>query len=58
VNGCIYCYANYNWELVMQNMRLHDANSPFLIGGFKDWDIIKEAKQESYIDGQLSLFGI
>lgn len=57
-HGCIYCYANYNRELVLQNMRLHDVSSPFLIGGFKEGDIIREAKQESYIDGQLSLFGL
>jgi len=55
-HGCIYCYANYNWELVQQNVRLHDPKSSFLIGGERDDDVVKEAKQESYIDGQMTMF--
>lgn len=55
-HGCIYCYANYNQDLVRQNLLLHDPHSPFLIGHAKEGDILKEAKQESYINTQLSLF--
>lgn len=55
-HGCVYCYANYNQELVRGNLALHDPNSPFLIGNARDNDILKEAKQESYINSQLSLF--
>jgi hypothetical protein len=55
-HGCVYCYANDNMELVRQNARMHDPHSPFLIGGFQEGDNIREAKQETYIDGQLSLF--
>lgn len=52
-HGCIYCYANYDRETVVQNMKKHNPNSPFLIGDAKNGDIVKEARQESYIDRQL-----
>lgn len=55
-HGCVYCYANYDNETVVQNRKMHDPDSPFLIGGFRKEDCIKEVKQESYIDGQLKLF--
>ncbi|KNZ42318.1 DUF1848 domain-containing protein [Acetobacterium bakii] len=55
-HGCLYCYANHDNKSVRHNMANHDAKSPFLIGGFMDGDIIKEAKQVSYVDGQLRLF--
>ncbi|MDO4304875.1 MAG: DUF1848 domain-containing protein [Bacillota bacterium] len=56
-HGCIYCYANYDMKTVAGNMRLHDPFSPFLTGGFRKGDCVKEVKQETYIDGQLCLFG-
>jgi hypothetical protein len=37
-------------------MKLHDPESPFLIGGFQKGDKITEAKQISYFDGQIKLF--
>uniref|UniRef100_UPI004057A702 DUF1848 domain-containing protein n=1 Tax=Acetatifactor sp. TaxID=1872090 RepID=UPI004057A702 len=52
-HGCLYCYANYDRETVMQNIMRHDPNSPFLIGGSRTEDKVKEAKQVSYLDGQL-----
>lgn len=55
-HGCLYCYANYDRKLVEQNKKLHDINSPFLVGGLRDGDIIKEARQVSWLDGQLRLF--
>lgn len=48
--------ANDNQEKVKQNRKLHDPNSPFLIGGFRDGDKIVEVQQESYLDSQMSLF--
>ena len=45
---CKYCYANYNKELVLENMRKHDENSPFLIGKVSKEDNITEAKQKSW----------
>ncbi len=55
-HGCLYCYANYDRKTVTGNMLLHDPCSPFLIGNFRDGDIVKETKQVSFRDGQLNLF--
>lgn len=55
-HGCIYCYANYDRKTVEENVKQHDPDSPFLIGGFREGDKIIEVHQESYIDGQLTLF--
>lgn len=53
---CRYCYANYNRENVLRNLRLHDPDSPFLVGHLHEGEIIHPAAQESWIDGQLSFF--
>ena len=55
-NGCLYCYANYDMEIVRQNMRQHDPASPILIGGIGEGEIVKDARQESWLDGQMRLF--
>ena len=55
-HGCVYCYANFNQKMVMDNMNKHNPNSPFLIGANMRGDVIKEAKQESFIDDQIMLF--
>lgn len=52
---CKYCYANANTALVKSNMRRHDPQSPFLIGGSMSGDVIHEAKQESWLDLQMRL---
>ena len=41
---------------VINNYRNHDDNSPLLIGNLKETDIIKEAKQESWIERNEKLF--
>lgn len=53
---CNYCYANGNRELILKNYKLHDDNSPFLIGNIGPNDKITEAKQESFIDNRITLF--
>ncbi|MCD7811624.1 MAG: DUF1848 domain-containing protein [Ruminococcus sp.] len=53
---CKYCYANANNRLVMQNMKLHDPKSPFLIGNSTPDDVVHIAQQESWVDNQLMLF--
>ena len=53
---CKYCYANGNVNQVINNYRNHDDNSPLLIGNLKETDIIKEAKQESWIERREKLF--
>ena len=53
---CRYCYANYNHENVIRNMRLHNPNSPFLIGELQEGEVIHQAEQISWADDQLTLF--
>lgn len=55
-HGCAYCYANHDQKTVMDNMKKHNPNSPFLIGGDMKGDVVKEASQVSFIDGQVTLF--
>ena len=55
-HGCVYCYANYDRRIVERNRRLHDPQSPLLIGHLREGDSIIEARQESYVSSQLSMF--
>lgn len=52
---CKYCYANTDAVLVKENMRAHDPASPFLLGSSMPEDVIHEAQQKSWIDGQMRL---
>lgn len=52
---CRYCYANYDKETVLHNQKLHDPQSPLLLGNLNPCDIIHEAEQVSWKDGQLRL---
>lgn len=52
---CRYCYANTDALLVKENMRKHDLSSPFLLGGSMPGDVIHEARQKSWTDGQMRL---
>ena len=53
---CKYCYANYDEDTVRKNMKCHNPESPLLLGEVPDGVKIHEAKQESWRDGQLSLW--
>ena len=55
-NDCQYRYANSNMKLVKRNQKLHDPNSPLLIGDVKDSDVVKEVNEPSYIDSQTRWF--
>jgi len=46
-NGCIYCYANYSYNLVKNNCIKHNILSPLLIGDIDSSDIINERKVKS-----------
>ena len=50
------CYANSNMNLVRKNQKLHNPNSPLLIGEVKDSDVVREVSEPSYIDAQTRLF--
>ena len=51
---CTYCYANANPSLVKENFKKHDPHSPFLIGNLEPEDKITKAKQENWINKQIS----
>ena len=53
---CRYCYANADATLVKRRMAQHDPASPLLIGHLRPEDQVHDAKQESWKDGQVSLF--
>ena len=55
---CRYCYANYDTETVKANMKLHDPDSPLLIGHLRSGDTVREASQESWIDPQLDMLDL
>lgn len=49
LNGCKYCYANRRPDLAKENVKLHDKNSPLLLGNINNTDKIIESKQSSLI---------
>ncbi|MDE6023963.1 MAG: DUF1848 domain-containing protein [Lachnospiraceae bacterium] len=57
-HGCLYCYANYDKKTVVENMKLHNAFSPLLIGEVSEHDVIKQAEQKSWKNEQLDFFDL
>ena len=47
-HNCLYCYANFNKNMVYQNMILHDPSSPLLIGRIGEGDVVKERAIRSF----------
>ena len=43
-------------KLVKKNQKLHNPDSPLLIGDVKDEDVVKEVNEPNYIDTQQRLF--
>jgi hypothetical protein len=41
---------------VLTQSRLHDPRTPFLIGNYRDGDVIHDVPQRSWIDPQQKLF--
>ena len=56
LNGCKYCYANFNDEKVKENVRLYNQASPLLCGNITSYDKITDRKVKSLKDAQLSFF--
>ena len=52
---CRYCYANYDRDTVIRNMKDHDPESPLLIGHLQEGDIVRDVKQVSWLDAQMKL---
>ena len=44
------CYANSNIKLVKKNQKLHNLDSPLLIGEVNKGDVVKEVNEPSYIE--------
>lgn len=53
---CRYCYANTSAENVRINMQKHNPKSPLLVGEIRPGDMIHDASQKSWLDGQISIF--
>ncbi len=53
---CRYCYANTSPSAVLRNGQNHDPDSPLITGRIGPDDLVRDAKQVSWIDEQLSLF--
>lgn len=49
LNACKYCYANKTPDLAKENVKLHDKNSPLLLGNLRKTDKITESKSSSII---------
>lgn len=54
LHKCLYCYANFNNDIVKQNWNNHDPESSLLFGQVEETDTVKERKIKSFID--LTLF--
>ncbi len=57
-HGCRYCYANFDQAAVAANFRLHNPESPYLIGGPIEGEVIHDARQVSWIEHQMSIFDL
>lgn len=54
-NGCRYCYANFDEKAVAKQIRMHNPDSPLLIGNVEESDRITEKKMRSYKTLQMQL---
>ena len=52
---CRYCYANASAAAVRANRRAHDPDSPLLTGHLMPGDVVRQARQRSWIDGQMRM---
>lgn len=55
-HGCIYCYATTNSERVYRKIKLHDKESPKLIGRLSETDIITLKEMKALRTNQKTLF--
>lgn len=49
MNGCKYCYANKNPQKAFDNYKLHDPDSPLLLGSVGFEDTIIQGAQKSFL---------
>ncbi len=43
-------------KLVKRNQKLHNPDSPLLVGDVNDSDVVREVNEPSFIDAQTTLF--
>lgn len=48
MNGCKYCYANKNPRKAFDNFKLHDPESPLLLGALKPEDMVIQGVQKAF----------
>lgn len=53
LNGCKYCYANFNASKVEDHVKLYNRNSALLCGNISSDDRITERKMKSMKDNQI-----
>lgn len=53
-HNCLYCYANFNRNVVEKNLLKHDRKSPLLFGKLDGDEKIVDRKMKSYRKGQIS----
>lgn len=56
LNGCKYCYANFNDDKVKENVKLYNESAPLLCGNIHLADKVTERKVKSLKDAQINLF--
>ena len=49
LNGCKYCYANKSPQRARENFRLHDPDSPLLLGHIEKDDVVTLGNQKSFL---------
>lgn len=49
LNGCKYCYANKSPQKARENFKLHDPDSPLLLGHLKEDDVLTDGNQRSFL---------
>ncbi|BCN29760.1 DUF1848 domain-containing protein [Anaeromicropila herbilytica] len=48
MNGCKYCYANKTPQKAFENYKLHDHESPIMLGHIQTGDTVQEGKARSF----------
>lgn len=56
IHGCGYCYATGSLESAVKKHKLHDPQSPILIGTLQGDETVAERKIQSQRDNQMSIF--
>lgn len=49
LNGCKYCYANKNPQKAKDNYKLHNPDSPLLLGDLQSFDEVTQGNQKPFL---------